>query len=421
MSVPSGPLVRVERFSTLADGRGLPHGTGISFPMSTGPNLGKDRCRPPKSRPRSLRVGLILKPQVEGVSGSAVASGRGPAPSASGGHPRRARGGRGRWRRRRDARPARGPPRPTSARGASPSPKTSRGPSRRSSAAPRPNSSSSARAQQRPAGAAAATASARERVRGRARASRRGERWSSAALGRSRSARARRASTSPPPVDRDAALAVAGSSAATGSLLDHLDRSPCGKSGLTSRSATEGKRRDGVAQRLLATCSVVISRAALSSAARTASPLGVVDPGDLHLADGDERRVAQPHPAADAKQRRRHERRGRAGRRRCPAGRCEPAGRRRGGRLRGVRPPSQPAASAPAHLQATRRLAERVDVAGAEREHQVARAQLGAQERLGVGDARHPGDRLPPPASAAASATSRPVTPGKSSARSRAG
>ena len=65
--------------------------------------------------------------------------------------------------------------------------------------------------------------------------------------------------------------------------------------------------------------------------------------------------------------------------------------------------------------------AERVDVAGAEREQQVAVAQRGAQEALGVVEPGSHATGRPPAASAAAAATSRPVTPGKSSARSRAG
>ena len=51
MSVPSGPLLIVERFEALVQGRGLWHVTALSSPKSKTTNLGKSRCRTPKSRP----------------------------------------------------------------------------------------------------------------------------------------------------------------------------------------------------------------------------------------------------------------------------------------------------------------------------------------------------------------------------------
>src|ERR687895_2984509 len=52
MSVPSGPLLRVERFEALVQGRGLWHVTALSSPKSKKPNLGKRRCRAAKSKVR---------------------------------------------------------------------------------------------------------------------------------------------------------------------------------------------------------------------------------------------------------------------------------------------------------------------------------------------------------------------------------
>src|SRR4051812_5741294 len=58
MSVPSGPLLIVERFDALVQGRGLWHVTGVSSPKSKKGNRGKRRCK--ASEPRLVIEGCPI-------------------------------------------------------------------------------------------------------------------------------------------------------------------------------------------------------------------------------------------------------------------------------------------------------------------------------------------------------------------------
>src|SRR3954454_2230055 len=65
MRVSVRPLVRVERFSTLARRRGLRQLTALSFPLSTRVNLGKEPCRTQKSQLRvEIRATLTVRLKV---------------------------------------------------------------------------------------------------------------------------------------------------------------------------------------------------------------------------------------------------------------------------------------------------------------------------------------------------------------------
>ena len=344
--------------------------------MSTGPNVGKERCKTAKSRLRieswailSLRLRVRVWP-----------SGARPE-RALRRPPDRASGGRDRWLRRPTSRPARGPPRPTSARASSSVPKIRSGPSSMHDddaaivelellGAPpqlgRRGAGDGERAQQ-PA--------VRDPRAGRAAARAR------CSAGRGR--RSRRAGRTPLPVTGTRRLPFAGQ---RGDRLA-LDR-PRSSACAGSRRSTCSVADRGVARRTAwrRTSSRTLQRRHLAarptaSAALHRVALGGGDAGDLDLAHLDEAGVAQPHPAAGAEREQRRRARGRSAARGCRsiADHCRDASTRRRQAPSAIRASARPTLStSPAPIVSSR---------------SPSRSSR-AQERLGRRVVAHPGDAL---------------------------